>query len=42
MRKLILTGNKMEDKKYMTPFSGYPGGQKEEVAENLIKTQALK
>jgi large subunit ribosomal protein L13 len=34
--KVVFTGNKMEDKKYLT-FSGYPGGQKAEVAENLLK-----
>ena len=34
--KVVLTGNKMEDKKYLT-FSGYPGGQKAEAEENLLK-----
>ena len=34
--KVVFTGNKLEDKKYLT-FSGYPGGQKAEVAENLLK-----
>jgi len=34
--KVVFTGNKMEDKKYLT-FSGYPGGQKAEVAKNLLK-----
>lgn len=34
--KVVLTGNKMEDKKYLT-YSGYPGGQKAEVAKNLLK-----
>lgn len=33
--KVVLTGNKMEDKEYQT-FSGYPGGQKSESAKNLI------
>ncbi len=33
--KIVLSGNKMEDKEYLT-FSGYPGGQKKETAENLI------
>jgi large subunit ribosomal protein L13 len=33
--KIVLTGNKMEDKEYMT-FSGYPGGQKTEKAKNLV------
>lgn len=32
--KIVLTGNKMEDKEYQT-FSGYPGGQKIESAKNL-------
>ena len=34
--KVVLTGNKMDDKEYLT-FSGYPGGQKAEVAKNLLK-----
>lgn len=34
--KVKLTGNKMLDKVYDT-FSGYPGGRKEESAENLLK-----
>jgi large subunit ribosomal protein L13 len=33
--KVVLTGNKMEDKVYDT-FSGYPGGRKEESAKNLL------
>jgi large subunit ribosomal protein L13 len=33
--KIVLTGNKMEDKEYLT-FSGYPGGQKAEKARTLI------
>ena len=33
--KVILTGNKTEDKEYQT-FSGYPGGQKLETAKELI------
>ena len=33
--KVVLTGNKMEDKDYQT-FSGYPGGQKIEMAKDLI------
>jgi large subunit ribosomal protein L13 len=33
--KVILTGNKIEDKEYQT-FSGYPGGQKAETAKELI------
>lgn len=33
--KVVLTGNKMEDKEYQT-FSGYPGGQKIESAKNLV------
>lgn len=33
--KVVLTGNKMEDKEYQT-YSLYPGGQKIESAKNLI------
>jgi large subunit ribosomal protein L13 len=32
--KVVLTGNKMQDKVYDT-FSGYPGGRKEEAAKDL-------
>jgi len=34
--KVVFTGNKMDDKEYLT-FSGYPGGQKGEAAKNLLK-----
>jgi large subunit ribosomal protein L13 len=34
--KVVLTGNKMEDKLYQN-FSGYPGGLKEETAKDLLK-----
>jgi large subunit ribosomal protein L13 len=34
--KVKFTGNKMDDKEYLT-FSGYPGGQKGEAAKNLLK-----
>lgn len=34
--KVILTGNKMEEKQYIN-FSGYPGGKKEEAAQDLLK-----
>ena len=34
--KVKLTGNKMQDKVYDT-FSGYPGGRKEEAAQDLQK-----
>jgi large subunit ribosomal protein L13 len=34
--KVVLTGNKMEDKEYLT-YSGHPGGQKAESAKNLIQ-----
>ncbi len=34
--KVVLTGNKLEDKVYDT-FSGYPGGRKEEAAKSLLK-----
>jgi large subunit ribosomal protein L13 len=33
--KVKFTGNKLEDKQYLT-FSGYPGGQKGETAKNLL------
>jgi large subunit ribosomal protein L13 len=32
--KVILTGNKMDDKEYQT-FSGYPGGRKVEMARDM-------
>ena len=34
--KVVFTGNKLEDKDYLT-FSGYPGGQKAEAAIKLLK-----
>ena len=34
--KIVFTGNKLEDKMYQT-YSGYPGGQKEESAKNLLR-----
>jgi large subunit ribosomal protein L13 len=34
--KVKFTGNKMEEKEYIT-FSGYPGGQKIEIAKDLLK-----
>ena len=34
--KVLLTGNKFHDKQYLN-YSGYPGGKKEEAAEDLIK-----
>ena len=34
--KVILTGNKLDDKNYID-FSGYPGGKKEETAESLLR-----
>ena len=33
--KIVFTGNKMDEKTYLT-FSGYPGGQKGETAKNLL------
>ncbi|MEQ1553372.1 MAG: 50S ribosomal protein L13 [Ferruginibacter sp.] len=33
--KVVFTGNKMDQKEYLT-FSGYPGGQKGEKAKNLL------
>lgn len=34
--KVNFTGNKMEEKEYLT-FSGYPGGLKSEIAKDLLK-----
>ncbi|WP_298411174.1 50S ribosomal protein L13 [Hydrotalea sp.] len=34
--KVVLTGNKMDDKMYIN-FSGYPGSKKEEAAKDLLK-----
>ena len=34
--KVKFTGNKMDEKVYLN-YSGYPGGQKEEVAKDLIR-----
>lgn len=34
--KVKFTGNKMEEKEYLT-FSGYPGGLKSEIAKDLLK-----
>lgn len=34
--KVVLTGNKLEEKEYLT-FSGYPGGQKTESVKNLLR-----
>ena len=34
--KVVFTGNKSEQKVYLN-YSGYPGGKKEEVAEDLLK-----
>lgn len=34
--KVRFTGNKMDEKEYIT-FSGYPGGQKIEIAKELLK-----
>ena len=34
--KVKFTGNKLADKQYLT-YSGYPGGQKAESAENLLR-----
>ena len=34
--KVVFTGNKLEDKVYIN-FSGYPGGQKQEIAKNLLR-----
>src|SRR5688500_19380753 len=33
--KVKFTGNKLEEKEYLT-YSGYPGGQKAETAKNLL------
>ncbi|MBN8832829.1 MAG: 50S ribosomal protein L13 [Niastella sp. SCN 39-18] len=34
--KVVFSGNKLEDKNYLT-FSGYPGGQRAESAKNMMK-----
>ena len=34
--KIVFTGNKLDDKMYLT-YSGHPGGQKSESAKNLLK-----
>ena len=34
--KVVFTGNKMDEKEYLT-FSGYPGGLKGELAKDLLK-----
>ncbi|RPD40260.1 50S ribosomal protein L13 [Chitinophaga barathri] len=34
--KVVFTGNKLNDKEYLT-YSGYPGGQKGETAKDLLK-----
>ena len=34
--KVKFTGNKMDEKEYLT-FSGYPGGQNAEVAKDMLK-----
>jgi large subunit ribosomal protein L13 len=34
--KVVFTGNKMEEKEYLT-FSGYPGGLKGEAAKDLLR-----
>ncbi len=34
--KVVFTGNKLDQKEYLT-FSGYPGGQKAEAARDLLK-----
>ena len=34
--KVVFTGKKLEQKQYIN-YSGYPGGKKEEVAEDLLK-----
>lgn len=35
--KVKLTGNKLEDKQYIT-YSGYPGGQKSKTAKQILAT----
>ncbi|MBV7528823.1 LSU ribosomal protein L13P [Chitinophaga jiangningensis] len=34
--KIVLTGNKMEEKEYIH-YTGFPGGQRVELAKNLIR-----
>jgi large subunit ribosomal protein L13 len=38
--KVVFTGNKLEDKIYQN-FSGYPGGKKEEAAEDLLRRRPV-
>ncbi len=38
--KVVLTGNKLSEKTYIR-HSGYPGGQKSETAENLLKRKPI-
>jgi len=39
--KVKFTGNKLENKKYIT-FSGYPGGQKSKTAKQLLATRPIR
>jgi len=39
--KVRFTGNKLNDKKYIT-YSGYPGGQKSKTAKQLLNTRPIK
>jgi len=39
--KIKFTGNKLEDKKYIT-FSGYPGGQKSKTAKQLLNSRPIR
>jgi large subunit ribosomal protein L13 len=38
--KVVFTGNKMEEKEYLT-YSGYPGGQKAATAKELINRRPI-
>lgn len=38
--KIVLTGNKVNDKKYLT-YSGYPGGQKSKTAKQLLDKKPI-
>lgn len=38
--KIVLTGNKMNDKEYEN-YSGYPGGRKVEIAKDLLRRRPI-
>ena len=38
--KVVFTGNKMQEKQYIN-YSGYPGGKKEETAQDLLRRRPI-